>query len=88
MADEQDNSSDLAVLGFFAGGFIGYLLRPSYPYLHIGQLPFETVITRGARLDEFDSLLYGPIAEVSFNYIVVGAILGLFIGWIVGKLIR
>jgi hypothetical protein len=88
MADEQDNSSDLAVLGFFAGGFIGYLLRPSYPYLNIGQLPFETVITRGARLDEFDSFLYGPIAEVSFNYIVVGAILGLFIGWIVGKLIR
>ena len=40
MAHEEDNSSDLAVLGFFAGGFIGYLLRPSYPYLHIGQLPF------------------------------------------------
>jgi hypothetical protein len=87
MADEQDNSSDLAVLGFFAGGFIGYLLRPSYPYLSIGQLPFETVITRGARLDEVDSFLC-PIAEVSFNYIVVGAILGLFIGWTVGKLIR
>jgi len=86
MAHEEDNSSDLAVLGFFAGGFIGYLLRPSHPY--IGQLPFETVITRGAKLEEFDSFLYGPIAEVSFNYIVVGAILGLFIGWTVGKLIR
>ena len=86
MAHEEDNSSDLGVLGFFVGGFIGYLLRPSHPY--IGQLPLETIITRGAKLDEFDSFLYGPMAEVSFNYIVVGAILGLFIGWTVGKLIR
>ena len=86
MVYEKDNSGDLGVLGFFVGGFIGYLLRPSHPY--IGQLPLETIITRGAKLDEFDSFLYGPMAGVSFNYIVAGAILGLFIGWIVGKLIR
>lgn len=62
-----------AILGFFLGGLVGFLLRPSLPL--IGQLPFQTVITRGSNLTGIDMLLKST-AEQSFNYLLIGAIVG------------
>lgn len=62
-----------AILGAFLGGLVGFLLRPSLPL--IGQLPFKTVITRGSNLTGLDVLLKST-AEQSFNYMVIGVIVG------------
>jgi hypothetical protein len=59
---------------------LGFLLRPSVPL--IGPLPFETVITRGANLTGLDSLLKGA-AETSFNYMLVGVVVGALVGWVI-----
>lgn len=63
--------------GALAGGILGYLLRPSAPF--IGQLSFESVITRGANLHGADTLLI-PFAETSFNYLIAGVIIGGIVG--------
>ena len=62
-----------AILGAVLGGLIGFLLRPSLPL--IGQLPFSTVITRGSNLSGLDVILKST-AEQSFNYMLIGAIVG------------
>jgi hypothetical protein len=59
--------------GALLGGLIGFLLRPSV--LGIGQLPFMVVITRGANLQGLDEV-FVPIAETSFNYMLVGVLIG------------
>ncbi len=71
--------SKLAVAGLLIGGVVGFLLRPSVPLM--GQLPFTTVITRGANLRGLDQLLLG-YARSSFNYIVAGVVLGAIVGLI------
>jgi hypothetical protein len=45
----------LGIVGFVAGGVLGFLYRPS-AFL-IGQLPFDVVITRGANLKGMDQVL-------------------------------
>ena len=72
-------------LGVIIGGLIGFLLRPS-AFL-VGQLPFTVVITRGANLKGLDSLLV-PIAQRSFNYLLIGVILGGIAGFILPLLIH
>ena len=69
----------LGIAGLIIGGIVGFLLRPSVPLM--GQLPFTTVITRGANLHGFDQLLTG-YARTSFNYLVAGIIVGAVIGLI------
>ena len=64
------------ILGFFLGGFIGFLLRPANI---IGQLDFGTVIQRGANLSGMDILLR-PLAATSFNYMLAGAVVGCLAG--------
>lgn len=71
----------LSIAGFFVGGCIGFLLR--HAAFLVGQLPFGTVITRGSNLSGLDRLLIST-AETSFNYILVGAILGAIGGFVVG----
>jgi hypothetical protein len=71
--------SKLALAGLLIGGVVGFLLRPSVPLL--GQLPFTTVITRGANLRGLDQLLLG-YARSSFNYLVAGIVLGAVVGLI------
>ena len=71
--------SGLTIAGLLIGSVVGYLLRPSVPFM--GQLPFTTVITRGANLRGFDQLLTG-YARTSFNYLIAGMILGAIIGLI------
>jgi hypothetical protein len=73
----------LGILGLIVGAFIGFLLRPSA--MLVGQLPFETVVSRGANLRGFDQLLV-PTAEMSFNIMMVGAIIGAVAGAIIGRL--
>jgi hypothetical protein len=75
----------LAIIGFFAGGLIGYILRPSV--FLVGQLPFETVITRGAYLTGLDLLLRST-AQASFNLMATAAIVTALAGGIVGLLIK
>lgn len=71
----------LGIVGFLVGGCIGFLLRPS-AFL-VGQLPLETVIARGSNLGGLDRLLI-PTAQTSFNYMMVGAILGAVGGLVIG----
>jgi hypothetical protein len=68
------------LVGTIMGGVVGFLLRPSVPL--IGQLPFGTVITRGSNLSGLDLLLKGT-AETSFNYMLVGLLVGGAIGWLI-----
>jgi hypothetical protein len=69
----------LPAIGLVIGGIVGFLLRPSVPFM--GQLPFSTVITRGANLHGLDQLLVG-YARTSFNYLIAGMLLGSVIGLI------
>ena len=75
--------------GAFVGGALGFLLRPASMLL--GQLPFETVIMRGANLKGLDQILV-PLAEKSFNVmmagVIIGAVLGLGLGALVASLRR
>ena len=68
------------ILGAFLGGTVGFLLRPGRTV--VGQLPFSTVITRGGKLTGLDVILKGE-AETSFNYLLIGALIGMAVGWIV-----
>jgi hypothetical protein len=72
----------MIALGFLAGGFIGFLLRPSVFLL--GQLPFEMVITRGSALAGIDQLLV-PAAQQSFNVMLLGAIIGSATGFALSR---
>ena len=74
----------LGLVGLFIGGLVGFLLRPTAPLM--GQLDFGTVITRGSKLKGLDQLLVST-AETSFNYLLVGAILGALIGVVLGYFI-
>jgi hypothetical protein len=69
-------------LGIPLGAVIGFLLRPSVPL--VGQLPLEIVLTRGSNLVGVDRVLQST-AEQSFNYIIVGAIIGAVALGVVGK---
>jgi len=77
--------SKLTIAGLLIGGFVGFLLRPSVPL--VGQLPFTTVITRGANLRGLDQLLLGH-ARTSFNYLIAGMILGAIVGLITSFSVR
>ena len=65
------------VLTALLGMFISFMFRPSVPF--VGQLPFFTVMTRGVDLVGVDALLKNA-AEESFNYVLIGAILGAVVG--------
>jgi hypothetical protein len=54
----------LGILGAIVGAFVGYLMRPAA--FGVGQLDFETVISRGSNLHGLDQLLVST-AEASFN---------------------
>jgi len=71
----------IGLVGFVIGGYLGFLVRPS-AFL-IGQLPFETVITRGANLRGIDQILT-PLAQQSFSITLVGAIIGSIMGVVIG----
>ena len=61
------------IFGAILGGLAGYWFRPAVPLL--GQRPFEATATRGESLRDLAVVLKG-IAQQSFNYVVVGIILG------------
>ena len=73
----------LGVVGLLVGGFVGFQLRPA-AFL-VGQLPFETVISRGSNLSGLDALLVST-AQTSFNYMLAGAVLGAVCGLAAGAL--
>jgi hypothetical protein len=63
--------------GFLLGAGAGYFFRPS-AFL-VGQLPFRHVITRGTSLKGFDQV-YLEVAQRSFDYLLVGGLLGAGVG--------
>ncbi|MEX0641056.1 MAG: hypothetical protein WD468_00065 [Pirellulales bacterium] len=64
------------ITGGFIGGFVGFLMRPSFfDY----KPPFSAVITRGATLEGLDEILV-PIAQSAFNTMMFWAVLGGIIG--------
>ena len=85
MSPKKSNSLaiQLGIVGFVAGGALGFLYRPS-AFL-IGQLPFDVVITRGANLKGLDQVLIS-MAQTSFNNMAAAAIAGSVIGIVVGLL--
>lgn len=74
----------LLAIGFLAGGFIGFLLRPSV--FLVGQLPFSTVVTRGSGLSGLDQLLV-PSAQQSFNVMVAGTLVGAAVAFAASRLL-
>ncbi|HZG51029.1 MAG TPA: hypothetical protein VEZ40_02735 [Pyrinomonadaceae bacterium] len=72
------------LIGLAVGGVVGFLLRPS-AFL-VGQLPLGVVVTRGEYLSGIDRL-YKQTAELSFNYVLVGAITGVVLGVVLGYFI-
>lgn len=66
----------LGVIGFVAGGSIGFLSRPSF---FGAQMPFGIVLTRGAFLKGVD-VMFIPLAQQSFNNTLMAAIIGTAIG--------
>ena len=85
MARKRSLTVVIGAAGAVIGGTIGFLLRPSA--LLIGQLPFTTVITRGANLAGVDQVLV-PLAQKSFNIMVAGAIIGAVVGAVIGYVIK
>jgi hypothetical protein len=73
MGEELGGTAGFGIAGAVIGAVLGFLFRPSVPL--IGQLPIESVLSRGSNLNGMDMLLR-PVAEESFNYVVIGAILG------------
>jgi uncharacterized membrane protein YfcA len=73
MREELGGTQGFGIAGAVIGAMLGFLFRPSVPL--IGQLPIETVLSRGSNLNGMDMLLR-PAAEQSFNYLLVGTILG------------
>lgn len=71
------------IIGMIIGRIVGYWFRPSVPL--IGQLPFETVITRGQGLRGLEVILKG-VAEQSFNHMVVGVIIGAVAGFVLARM--
>lgn len=86
MSSKKSNSLaiQLGIVGFVAGGVLGFLYRPS-AFL-IGQLPFDVVITRGANLKGMDQVLI-PLAQSSFNNMLTIAVVGAVIGIVAGILL-
>jgi hypothetical protein len=74
----------LPAIGLVIGGIVGFLLRPSVPFM--GQLPFGTVLRRGANLHGLDQLLVG-YARTSFNYLIAGMLMGAIMGLIAAVVI-
>lgn len=72
------------ILGAICGAFVGYLMRPAAPFL--GQLNFETVISRGTNLQGLDQLLVST-AQASFNGMLMAAVLAGLIGAVVGYVV-
>lgn len=77
------NMLTYGIVGFIVGGLIALILRPSAPL--IGQLPIETVFSRGTGLSGLDVILV-PTAERSFNLMLLGALMGLAAGMAASKL--
>ncbi len=87
----NDYSGKLSFFGFFMGGWIGFLYRPSIEVFGFkAQVPFEKIIEGLTCNDRyvFGCDLERSLAYAAVEYIITGAILGVVIGWVVGKLIK
>ena len=67
-------------LGILLGALVGFLLRPTVPM--IGQLPLGMVLSGGDNLQGLDLLLRST-AQESREYVIIGGIIGLVIGYFV-----
>jgi len=75
----------LGFLWFFIGGLIGFLIRPSVSL--VGQLSFDTVLSRGENLDLAQRALLGPTARASFNLMMESALIGMTGGLSLGIMV-
>jgi hypothetical protein len=84
MGNSKGAMIGIGVAGCLAGGFVGFLLRPSAFLL--GQLPFQHVITRGESLQGAERVMMA-LARDSFNIMLSGAVIGLLSGVVIGYFI-
>jgi len=75
----------LGAAGAAIGGLAGFLARPALPLIG-QQLPFAVVVSRGAGLQGMD-LIMVPLAQRSFNIMLLGVIVGAVLGVAVGYLV-
>lgn len=71
----------VGLAGCLAGGFVGFLLRPSA--FMVGQLPLKHVITRGESLQGVERVFLS-LAQESFNIMLSGAMIGFIAGLVIG----
>ena len=69
----SNGHAGFAIVGGWAGGFVGYLVGTS------PMVSFGDVLTRGLFLEGFNAVLR-PAAEVASNYMLAGAVAGLVAG--------
>jgi zinc-ribbon domain len=79
------NPALLATAGLVVGGLIGFQMRPAVMF--IGQLPFQTVITRGSGLRGIDQILIST-AQQSFNVMFVAAVVGAVLAFGIAHLVN
>ncbi len=73
-----------SIIGFFFGGTIAFLLRPFSSTDPALRLKLMDILSRGAKLEE--NLI--PLAQQSFNYLIIGMILGILLGLLAGQIIQ
>lgn len=75
--------------GAFVGAVLGFLLRPSVGFLgmNLGKVPLGAVLTRGATLTGMNQALV-PYAQESFNYVLIGALVGIMGGILIALLLK
>ncbi len=90
-SQDGDYSHGLSFYGLILGGWIGYLLRPSFTVLGREIQPsFEEIITifAWARTEthaDLSSRIATEVAYKSVEYMLTGALIGFVLGWLMGK---
>jgi hypothetical protein len=77
-----DYGTTLAVIGIFLGSYMGYILRP---LISIDGMQRQLSLSemRLVLMHGYGNLL--TVAVTSYHYIIAGALIGLVLGWVLGK---
>lgn len=83
---EKDYSSELGFIGYFIGGWLGYVFRPSVNIL--GIINYQLQISDITKYYDSKDPLFQNFFQLSIEYVITGFILGSLIGWVIGKFIK
>jgi hypothetical protein len=85
----NDYAGTLSFYCLLIGGFVGYLLRPTVNgYGYYGKMPFWDMVlyfsAYGQTISYTETYLTS-VAVLSIQYTVAGALVGMVVGWVLGK---